>query len=171
SGNYQLKNIATVICAIEELGNIGFKFSEEEIRAGFLNLQTNSPLMGRWQTLSTNPLTICDTGHNEDGLSYVIEQINQTPHNNLHFVLGMVNDKDIDKVLSMLPKQAHYYLCKANIPRGLEVEILAEKAKEAGLIYSTYKSVKEALSSAQRNAKENDLVFVGGSTFTVAEVV
>ncbi|HBN06125.1 MAG TPA: dihydrofolate synthase, partial [Bacteroidales bacterium] len=171
SGNYQLKNIATIFCAIEELGNIGFKFSEEEIRAGFLNLQTNSPLMGRWQTLSTNPLTICDTGHNEDGLSYVIEQINQTPYNNLHFVLGMVNDKDIDKVLSMLPKQAHYYLCKADIPRGLEVEILAKKAKEAGLIYSTYKSVKEALSSAQHSAKENDLVFVGGSTFTVAEVV
>ncbi|MCK9199236.1 MAG: bifunctional folylpolyglutamate synthase/dihydrofolate synthase [Bacilli bacterium] len=171
SGNYQLKNITTVICAIEELGKIGYHFSEEELRAGFLNLQTNAPLMGRWQTLSTNPLTICDTGHNEDGLSYVIEQINQTPHNNLHFVLGMVNDKDIDKVLSMLPRKAHYYLCKADIPRGLDVEILAEKAKQAGLIYSIYKSVKEALNAAQRNAKENDLVFVGGSTYTVAEIV
>lgn len=171
SGNYQLKNIATVICAIEELGKIGYSFSEEEVRKGFLNLQTNAPLMGRWQTLSTNPLTICDTGHNEDGLSYVIEQINQTPHNNLHFVLGMVNDKDVDKVLSMLPKQAHYYLCKADIPRGLDVELLEEKTKEAGLTYSTYNSVKEALSAAQKNAKENDLVFVGGSTFTVAEVV
>lgn len=171
SGNYQLKNIATVISAIEELGKIGYSFSEEEVRKGFLNLQTNAPLMGRWQTLSTNPLTICDTGHNEDGLSYVIEQINQTPYNNLHFVLGMVNDKDIDKVLSMLPKQAHYYLCKADIPRGLDVELLEEKTKKAGLTYSTYNSVKEALSAAQKNAKENDLVFVGGSTFTVAEVV
>ncbi|MDD2488633.1 MAG: bifunctional folylpolyglutamate synthase/dihydrofolate synthase [Bacteroidales bacterium] len=171
SGNYQLKNITTVICAIEELGKIGYCFSEEELRTGFLNLQTNAPLMGRWQTLSTNPLTICDTGHNEDGLSYVIEQINQTPYNNLHFVLGMVNDKDIDKVLSMLPKKAHYYLCKADIPRGLDVEILAEKTKQAGLIYSKYKSVKEALDAAQRNAKENDLVFVGGSTYTVAEIV
>ena len=83
----------------------------------------------------------------------------------------MVNDKDIDKVLSMLPRKAHYYLCKADIPRGLDVEILAEKTKQAGLIYSTYKSVKEALSSAQLIAKENDLVFIGGSTFTVAEVV
>ncbi|MDD2530905.1 MAG: Mur ligase family protein, partial [Bacteroidales bacterium] len=171
SGNYQLKNIATVICAIEELGKIGYSFSEEEVRKGFLNLQTNAPIMGRWQTLSTNPLTICDTGHNEDGLGYVIEQINQTSHNNFHFVLGMVNDKDVDKVLSMLPKQAQYYLCKADIPRGLEVEILEEKTKLAGLTYSKYKSVKEALSAAQKNAKENDLVFVGGSTFTVAEVV
>lgn len=171
SGNYQLKNITTVICAIEELGKIGYCFSEEELRAGFLNLQTNAPLMGRWQTLSTNPLTICDTGHNEDGLSYVIEQINQTHYNNLHFVLGMVNDKDIDKVLSMLPKKAHYYLCKADIPRGLDVKILAEKTKQAGLIYSTYQSVKEALDAAQRNAKDNDLVFVGGSTYTVAEIV
>ncbi|MFA6806962.1 MAG: bifunctional folylpolyglutamate synthase/dihydrofolate synthase, partial [Bacteroidales bacterium] len=114
---------------------------------------------------------ICDTGHNEDGLSYVIEQINQTPYNNLHFVLGMVNDKDIDKVLSMLPKKAHYYLCKADIPRGLEVDKLAEIANESGLNYSTYNSVKEALKSAQNKAGEGDLVFIGGSTYTVAEIV
>lgn len=171
SGNYQLKNIATVICAIEELGNIGFKFSEEEIRAGFLNLQTNAPLMGRWQTLSTNPLTICDTGHNKDGLTYVIEQINQTPHNNLHFVLAMVGDKDIDKVISMLPKNAYYYLSKADIPRGLEIEVLSKKIEQVGLNYSSFPSIREALFIAQKNAKNNDLVFVGGSTFTVAEVI
>ena len=108
---------------------------------------------------------------NEDGLNYIIKQISQTPHNNLHFVLGMVNDKEIDKVLQLLPKKADYYLCKADIPRGLEVEILAEKAKEAGLNYTVYPSVKDALKAAQKNAKEGDLVFVGGSTFTVAEVV
>ncbi len=171
SGNYQLKNILTVICAIDELGKTGFSFSEKEIREGFINLQTNSPLLGRWQRLSSNPLTICDTGHNEDGLRFVLEQINQTPHNNLHFVLSMVNDKDIDKVISMLPKDAYYYLSKADIPRGLEVEILSKKIGEAGLNYSSFASIKEALATAQRNAKDNDLVFVGGSTFTVAEII
>lgn len=171
SGNYQTKNIITVISALEVLGDLGYTFSEEEIRQGFLNLQQNAPLMGRWQTLTENPLTICDTGHNEDGLSYIVKQINQTPHNNLHFVLGMVNDKEIDKVLQLLPKKADYYLCKADIPRGLEVEILAEKAREAGLNYSVYASVQDALKAAQSKAMQGDLVFVGGSTFTVAEVV
>ncbi|MFA7082770.1 MAG: folylpolyglutamate synthase/dihydrofolate synthase family protein [Bacteroidales bacterium] len=171
SGDYQTKNIITVISAIKVLGELGYKFSEEEIRQGLLNLQQNAPLMGRWQTLSENPLTICDTGHNEDGLNYIIKQISQTPHNNLHFVLGMVNDKEIDKVLQLLPKKADYYLCKADIPRGLEVEILAEKTKEAGLNYTVYLSVKDALKAAQTKAMKGDLVFVGGSTFTVAEVV
>ncbi len=171
SGDYQTKNIITVISAIDVLGKLGYKFSEQEIRQGFLNLQTNAKLMGRWQTLSENPLTICDTGHNEDGLNYIIKQISQTPHNNLHFVLGMVNDKEIDKVLSLLPKKADYYLCKADIPRGLDVEILAEKARETGLNYSIYSSVQDALRAAQTKAMKGDLVFVGGSTFTVAEVV
>lgn len=171
SGDYQAKNIINVISAIDVLGNIGYEFTEQEIRQGFLNLQTNAKLLGRWQTLSENPLTICDTGHNEDGLNYIIKQISQTPHNNLHFVLGMVNDKEIDKVLSLLPKKADYYLCKADIPRGLEVEILAEKARETGLNYSIYSSVQDALRAAQTKAMKDDLVFVGGSTFTVAEVV
>lgn len=170
-GNYQIKNIATVLAAIDELNNQGFSISEKEILNGILNLPTNAPLMGRWQRLSENPLTIADTGHNEDGLSYVIEQINQTPYESLHFVLGMVDDKDVDKVLSMLPKDAHYYLCKADIPRGLRVEILEEKVKSHNLNYTTHPSVKQALTSAQQNAKQNDLVFVGGSTFTVAECV
>ena len=171
SGNYQLKNIATIFCAIEELGKIGYSFSEEEIRKGFLNLQTNAPIMGRWQVISNNPLTICDTGHNEDGLGYVLEQIKQTPHSNLHFVLGMVGDKDIDKVISMLPKNAYYYLSKADIPRGLEIEVLSKKIEQVGLNYSSFPSIREALFMAQKNAKNNDLVFVGGSTFTVAEVI
>lgn len=170
-GNYQIKNIATVLAAIDELNNQGFDISEEEILNGILNLPKNAPLMGRWQRLSENPLTIADTGHNEDGLSYVIEQINQTPYKSLHFVLGMVDDKDVDKVLSMLPSDAHYYLCKADIPRGLRVEILEEKVKAHNLNYSKYQSVKAALDSAHKNAKQNDLVFVGGSTFTVAECV
>lgn len=170
-GNYQIKNIATVLAAIDELNNQGFDISEEEILNGILNLPKNAPLMGRWQRLCENPLTIADTGHNEDGLSYVIEQINQTPYESLHFVLGMVDDKDVDKVLTMLPSNAHYYLCKADIPRGLRVEILEEKVKAHNLNYSKYQSVKAALDSAQKNAKQNDLVFVGGSTFTVAECV
>src|SRR5690606_38276679 len=112
TGNYQLKNIATMLTAIDELNNLGFDLSEKIIRGGIENLPTNAPLMGRWQKLGEKPLIIADTGHNEDGLKYIIEQIAQTPYENLHFVLGMVDDKDVDKVLSMLPNHAHYYLCK-----------------------------------------------------------
>jgi dihydrofolate synthase/folylpolyglutamate synthase len=116
-------------------------------------------------------LIIADTGHNEDGLKYIIEQIAQTPYENLHFVLGMVDDKDVDKVLSMLPNHAHYYLCKADIPRGLSVDILEEKVKAHNFHYSKHSSVSSAFQAAKAQAKENDLIFVGGSTFTVAECV
>jgi dihydrofolate synthase/folylpolyglutamate synthase len=116
-------------------------------------------------------LTICDTGHNEDGLKFVLAQLARQKYKTLRFVLGMVNDKDVDKVLSMLDKNAIYYLCKADIPRGLAVEALAEKASAFGLTFKKCDSVKQALQQAQAESEEGDLVFVGGSTFTVAEVV
>ena len=170
-GDYQRKNLLTVCAAMEALKRTGITLENEKIKKGIANVIKNTHLMGRWQILSKTPLTICDTGHNEDGIRYVLQQIARTPHKKLHFVLGMVNDKDVDKILKMLPKDAEYYLCKANIPRGLEVEILSEKAKQNQLRFSCYTSVPLALQAAQKNAQKEDLVFVGGSTFTVAECV
>ncbi len=172
AGYYQEKNILGVIALIDTLNKYhNFEINKENILKGIENLPTNFPILGRWQILCNKPLTICDTGHNEDGLKYVTEQIKNTPHEKLRFVLAMVNDKDVDKVLSMLDKNAEYYLSQAKIPRALPVEDLAQKAKENNLSFSTYQTIQQALEQAQKDAKENDLVFVGGSTFTVAEVV
>lgn len=172
SGYYQQKNILGVIALIDTLNKYhNFNISDEEIKQGIKNISSNFPIAGRWQTLCKKPLTICDTGHNEDGLKYVIEQIKNTPHKKLRFVLAMVNDKDVNKVLSMLDKDAEYYLSQAKIPRALPVNELAEKAKQAGLSFTQYETISQALAKAQEEAEENDLVFVGGSTFTVAEVV
>lgn len=172
SGYYQQKNILGVVALIDTLNQYhNFNISDEEIKQGIENLSSNFPIAGRWQTLCNKPLTICDTGHNEDGLKYVIEQIKNTPHEKLRFVLAMVNDKDVNKVLSMLDKDAEYYLSQAKIPRALPVDELAEKAMQAGLSFTKYDTISQALAQAQQDSEENDLVFVGGSTFTVAEVV
>lgn len=172
SGYYQQRNILGVIALIDTLNKYhNFNISDKEIIEGIKNISSNFPIAGRWQTLCKKPLTICDTGHNEDGLKYVIEQIKNTPHKKLRFVLAMVNDKDVNKVLSMLDKDAEYYLSQAKIPRALPVNELAEKAKQAGLSFTQYETISQALAKAQEEAEENDLVFVGGSTFTVAEVV
>lgn len=170
AGNYQIKNFSTALVALKNLKG-KFEPKNSEIKKGFKNVIKNTGLQGRWQVLGNNPLVICDTGHNEAGISYILEQINSLKFQQLHFVLGMVNDKSIDKILSILPKNAIYYFCKANIPRGLDAEILkkqAEKFHLKGLIYS---SVKKALNASEKNAKNNDLIFIGGSTFTVAEVL
>ncbi|HEY0030697.1 MAG TPA: folylpolyglutamate synthase/dihydrofolate synthase family protein [Bacteroidia bacterium] len=170
-GLYQQKNIATVLCAIEILKEKGFHLPEGVIRNGIKNVVSQTSLFGRWQILSTKPLVIADTGHNEAGIKEVLQQIGQTNHEHLHFVLGMVNDKDIAGVLKLLPKDASYYFCKANIPRALETEELCRQATAIGLQGKVYSSVVNALEAAKANASSNDLVFVGGSTFTVAEVV
>lgn len=169
-GQYQYKNILTVLQAVDLLKE-KFKIEEKHIRNGIFKVVENTGLLGRWQVLNKQPLAICDTGHNEAGITYVINQIKKTPHQHLHFVLGLVNDKEIDKILTLLPKQATYYFCKANIPRALSEEILKEKATLLGLNGNTYNSVNEAFQTALKNAGKNDLVFVGGSTFVVAEVV
>lgn len=170
-GLYQLKNIATVCAVCEQLGTAGIRITKEEIRRGIEKVVLNTALAGRWQVLSRQPLTICDTGHNEAGLAFVLEQIAQTPHEKLHFVFGAVNDKEIGKILNMLPKKAVYYFCKADIPRGLDAADLSLAAKKVGLSGDAYPSVKAALKEARKRAGFNDLVFVGGSTFVVAEVV
>jgi dihydrofolate synthase/folylpolyglutamate synthase len=128
-------------------------------------------MIGRWEVLNKNPLTIADSGHNEDGIQQVVLQISTMEFKELHFVLGMVNDKDQVKVLKLLPKNALYYFCKPDIPRGLDANILQEKAAECGLMGEVYDSVKEALQSATEDATSEDLIFVGGSTFVVAEVI
>ncbi len=161
-----------VIATIDALGRIhGLKIKDETIKKGIENLNINFPILGRWQTLCEQPLTICDTGHNEDGLKYVTAQLKRQNYRTLRIVLAMVADKDVDKVLGMFDKTAVYYLSKADIPRGLAVELLAQKAARAGLTFRTFPSVKEALRAAQSDAAAEDLIFVGGSTYTVAEIV
>ena len=169
-GNYQKKNLATVICALDILRD-SFKIEEEHIINGLANVIKNTSLMGRWQVINKNPLAIADTGHNVAGINEVNRQLAETKYNKLHFVLSVVNDKDIDGILQLLPKEAEYYFCKADIPRGLSADILFEKATNSGLKGQVYESVRKAYSSALANAQEGDLVFVGGSNFTVAEVV
>ena len=127
--------------------------------------------MGRWQTLSENPLIICDMGHNEDGIKQVTQQIAELHFNKLHFVFGVVKDKNIDAILLLLPKHAKYYFCRANLDRAMDAEELAKKAIKLGLKGVQYTSVKQALETAKNNATKNDLIFVGGSAFVVAEVL
>ena len=169
-GNYQKKNLATIICALDLLRD-KFDITESHILEGLSKVVSNTGLMGRWQVINKKPLAIADTGHNVAGINEVNRQLAETEYRKLHFVLSVVNDKDIDGILQLLPKEAEYYFCKADIPRGLSVDILADKAKAAGLSGEKYNSVREAYSSALANAAEGDLVFVGGSNFTVAEVV
>ncbi len=170
-GFYQRKNIATVLSAIDVLRESGFIIKEKAIRKGFAKVSTLTGLQGRWQMISKNPLTIVDTGHNEAGIIEVVSQIKKTPHKKLHIVFGVVNDKDPGIVLQHLPKKATYYFCKANLPRALNAMELAAIAMKFGLEGNVYPSVKIALKAAQTGALRGDLVFVGGSTFIVAEAI
>ncbi len=172
-GKYQQKNILGVLQVVEVLNASGkYHISLGDVRRAVERVQENCPILGRWQTLSKDPLTICDTGHNVAGLTEVMQQLESIPKKKLNFVIGVVNDKDIEAEIQLLPKDAEYYLCKADIPRGLDVMTLADKFKAAGLQYSTYPSVKAALKAAQTNALSTGaMVFVGGSTYTVAEIL
>lgn len=170
-GVYQQQNKKTVLATIQILQQLGWKIAENHIKQGLLNVVKNTGLMGRWQVLNNQPLTVCDTGHNEAGIKLILAQINQQSFEKLHFVLGVVNDKDITNILQLLPKNATYYFCQANIPRALDVNILAEKATVVGLSGTIFSSVEAAYKAAQQNATAQDLIFIGGSTFVVAEVV
>jgi len=171
TGIYQQKNVKTVLSAVDELRMQGFVITDNHIATALRQVKTLTGLHGRWEVLNTQPLTICDTGHNPDGIEEVLKNIAAVNYTRLHFVIGMVNDKDITKVLTMLPKNAVYYFCKPDIPRGLDAELLKQQAADFSLHGSAYASVKLALADAQANAGDNDLVFVGGSTFVVAEVI
>ena len=169
-GLYQRKNLTTVMCAANLLRQ-RFDLSDDDLRDGVANVIRNTHLMGRWQILNDDPLTIADTGHNVDGIREVVGQLAEMSYSKLHFVLGMVNDKDIDHVLQLLPHHCEYYFCKADIPRGLDANILAQKAFDLGLRGKVYDSVRDAYMSAVNAARFDDVVFVGGSNFIVAEVV
>lgn len=170
-GFYQHKNTATVLTAIDELVQMGYPITKDHIYKGFNNILNNTSFMGRWQILGTNPLVICDTGHNEDGIRQVTAQLKATPYKKLHMVIGMVNDKDISSVINLLPTDAEYYFTKAAIARSLDEKELALLAQKAGLNGNTYPSVTKAIAAAKKNASVNDLIFIGGSTFVVAEAV
>ena len=171
-GAYQVQNKKTVLQAIRILqSQKQFKISEENIKDGFWNVVKNTGLQGRWQQLGSNPKIICDTAHNKHGLEIVMKQLQREEFDTLHFVLGVVNDKDLDDVLPLFPKNAKYYFCKPNIPRGLDALILEEKAFNFGLNGKAFNSVTEAYEEAKKNTSESDLIYVGGSTFVVAEIL
>ena len=168
-GAYQKKNGTTAIHAIKALK--GFTVSENQLQKGLLNVVKNTNLKGRWQILQVAPRVICDTAHNKEGLYYVMHQLASLPVKNLHIVLGVVTDKKLEEILPLFPEDASYYFCKPNIPRGLDEYELQSKANHFGLLGSTYNSVNEAYLAAISNAEKEDVVFVGGSTFVVGEVV
>jgi len=169
-GFYQQKNILTVIAAYEQL-KTRFNLDTTHLYSGLECAAQKTGLQGRWQILSANPMVVCDTGHNEDGIKWVLQQINQTPHQKLHMVWGMVGDKSVEKILKMLPQNALYYFTNAQIPRAMNANELAEKAHQIGLKGNVFGQISDALKAAQEAAGSNDLIFVGGSTFVVAEVV
>lgn len=170
-GIYQKKNLLTVLRSVDLLIEKEYKITIKTLYKGLENVSKNTGLQGRWQLLGNNPTMVCDTAHNLDGIKFVVNQIKQTPYKNLHIVFGVVDDKNIDSILNIMPTKAEYYFAKANIPRALDQKILKEKANNYGLIGNEYKNVEEALKKAKKNAGINDLIFIGGSTFVVAEVV
>ncbi|RIV46734.1 bifunctional folylpolyglutamate synthase/dihydrofolate synthase [Flagellimonas pelagia] len=168
-GDYQQNNMRGVVATIKQLEH--FDVPERAISEGLKNVVANTGLMGRWQILQQNPLVVCDTAHNKEGLQWVISQIAKQPFEKLHIVLGFVSDKDVKGVLALFPKDAHYYFVRPDISRGMDVDILQKLADSEGLLGKTYKSVKKGLKEALANAAKDDMIYVGGSTFVVAEVV
>jgi len=169
-GDYQVHNKKTVLQTIELLQS-QFKLEESHIKLGFKNVVKNTGLLGRWQILNHKPFTVCDTAHNSHGLKIVLNQIQNHHFEKLHIVLGFVNDKDLDSVLPLFPKNAYYYFCKPNVPRGLNPVILKEKAIDFGLVGKVFDSVSEAYEAASDLSMDCDFIYIGGSTFVVAEIV
>ena len=169
-GDYQFHNKKTVVQTIKLLRQY-FEISNDEVKNGLLNIVKNTGLLGRWQQIHSNPKVICDTAHNSHGLKIVLNQILKEKFNDLHFVLGVVNDKDLEDILPLFPKNAKYYFSKPNVPRGLDASILKEKAEVYGLYGNVYNSVSEAYQEALSSSGENDFIYIGGSTFVVAEIV
>ena len=171
-GDYQISNKKTALQTLRILNlQKEFEVSEATIKQGFLNVVKNTGLQGRWQQLNSAPKVICDTAHNKHGLEIVINQLKTEQFDTLHFVFGVVNDKDLDEILPLFPKNAIYYFCKPNIPRGLDASILAQKALEFGLHGKVYNSVSEAYQNARQNATSTDFIYIGGSTFVVGEIL
>lgn len=171
NGLYQVKNTNTILNAVYKLIGLGYNIDETNIKNGFRNVCHLTGLMGRWQKLEENPTIICDTGHNIGGMKYIVEQLSRMKYDKLHIIIGMVNDKDISGVISLLPKNAKYYFTQASVKRALPAEQVKKIANNHGLKGEAYSSVEKALTIAKNNAKENDLIFIGGSTFIVADLI
>lgn len=171
TGTYQVKNLIGVLNTIEFVKQKGFLIEDENVTDALKQVVKLTGLQGRWQILQEKPLTIADTGHNEDGIKEVLQNLQRYTYKKLHVVLGVVNDKDVSKILKLLPKDAVYYFCKSSIPRALDEKELAVLAKKSGLSGKTYSTVPEALTAAKKSAKMSDLIFIGGSTFTVADIL
>lgn len=170
-GAYQEKNVRTVLMTVEVLRDKKWKISAAAVEKGLFYVATNTGLRGRWEILQENPKVICDTAHNQEGLQYAMKQLLEEDFGKLYLVIGVVNDKDLEAVLPLFPKKAEYFFCRPNIPRGLDAKILQEKAAEKGLFGNTYNSVSEAYHEALKKASMADVIYVGGSTFTVAEII
>ncbi len=168
-GSYQKKNVNTAVVAIKKLKN--FIVSESHIRKGLLNVVKNTHLLGRWQILQIQPKVICDTAHNKEGLIHVLQQLKTEKKVQLHIVLGVVNDKDLATILPLFPTQAFYYFCKPNVPRGLSEKALQREASQYNLKGKTFSCVNEAYKEALLQSTFNDIIYIGGSTFVVAEVI
>lgn len=168
-GQYQKKNIRGVVACLQQLK--GYNIEEAHIVSGLKNVVKNTGLLGRWQVLEESPRIICDTAHNKEGLKLVLAQLKRQKFDKLHLILGFVNDKNVAELLTLFPKKANYYFVRPNVPRGMDVSRLEGLAKELGLKGKKYASVEKGLSKAISKAQPKDLIYVGGSTFVVAEVV
>lgn len=169
-GNYQAKNLPGVLKTIDVLQAKGWTIPIDALQQGLQSVIDLTGLKGRWQILAEKPLLICDTGHNEDGIRMILDQLEQYEYHQLWMVLGMVNDKDVSKILSLLPKAAQYIFCQASIPRAMPAEDLAKQAASVDLQGVVIPNVNEAIEFAKKKAAPEDLIFIGGSTFVVAEI-
>lgn len=171
SGLCQIKNTATILTAINVLAKIGLAIQPENIIEGFKHVCELTGLRGRWEKIDENPITICDTGHNVNGLEYIVKQLQQQKYEKLHIVFGMVNDKDIEGVLSIMPKDATYYFCQASVKRAMPSQQLKTLAEAHELKGNTFANVLDAYNSARQNASQNDFIYIGGSSFIVADLI
>ncbi|QMU28425.1 bifunctional folylpolyglutamate synthase/dihydrofolate synthase [Adhaeribacter radiodurans] len=169
-GNYQRDNLPGVLATVDILQEKGYDISEKNLKDGLSHVHSITGFKGRWQILQDNPLIICDTGHNPDGIKQVLAQLETTTNKLVHFVFGAVKDKDVSEILQLLPKHYRYYFCQAQIPRALPVDELMKLADEAGLKGEPFLTVSDAVKAAKINVKENEVIFIGGSTFVVAEI-
>lgn len=170
-GDYQKVNFQTTLTAIEKLRELGFKLTQQQVVSGFANVITNTGLRGRWQKIGTNPTAIADVAHNTDGLLAVVNQLTSIKPTQLHFVLGFVNDKDVDTLLGLFPTESQFYLCQPSVPRAMPIGRLAQLADQRRLKYKQCDSVPAAYAAARHAAVVDDTIFVGGSTFVVADLL
>jgi len=171
TGLYQQENLITALSAIRKLQEMGWSIPQKAIEKGLASVSVQTGIMGRWQNIGSNPRSICDTAHNREGIAAVVEQLKQVPHKELHMVWGMVSDKDLDSILPLLPKHASYYFTPSSVPRSMDARELYRAAASFGLDGSAYSSVEEAYRAAQQSAGPDDMIFTGGSTFVVADLL